>query len=115
MKPQQMDLNCELFDDFRQAMDAAIRSVLDRMIEKGLDSGSVTGKLDITLRTSVSETTGEVMYLPEIDPKVSMSFGTKAKIDCVKQMGFLAKLSQNGVVIGTDQVTMDELLEEIRT
>ena len=64
MKPQQMDLNCELFDDFRAAMDAAIRNVLDRMIEKGLDSGSITGKLDITLRTDVSETTGEVMYLP---------------------------------------------------
>ena len=115
MKPQQMDLSCELFDDFRQALDNAIRIVLDRMIEKGLDSGSINGKLDITLRTSVSETTGEVMYLPEIEPKVTMSIGSKAKVECVKQMGFLAKLSERGVVIGTDQVTMDELLEEIRT
>ena len=112
MKPQQMDLNCELFDDFRQALDNAIRIVLDRMIEKGLDSGSITGKLDISLRTSVSETTGEVMYLPEIEPKVSMTVGTKAKIDCTKQMGFLAKLSEGGVVVGTDQVTIDELIRE---
>ena len=111
MKPQQMDLNCELFDDFRQALDNAIRIVLDRMIEKGLDSGSITGKLDITLRTSVSEA-GEVMYLPEIEPKVAMSVGTKAKIDCTKQMGFIAKLSEDGVVVGTDQVTMDELIRE---
>lgn len=111
MKPQQMDLNCELFDDFRQALDNAIRIVLDRMIEKGLDSGSITGKLDITLRTSVSEA-GEVMYLPEIEPKVAMTVGTKAKIDCTKQMGFLAKLSEGGVVVGTDQVTMDELIRE---
>ena len=115
MKPQKMDLNCELFDDFRIALDNAIRNILDQMIEKGLDSGSITGKLDITLRTAVSETTGEVMYLPEIEPKVTMSIGTKAKMDCIKQMGFLAKLSEHGVVIGTDQVTMDELLEEIRT
>ena len=112
MKPQQMDLNCELFDDFRQALDNAIRIVLDRMIEKGLDSGSINGKLDISMRTSVSETTGEVMYLPEIEPKVSMSIGTKAKIDCTKQMGFLAKQSQDGIVVGTDQVTMDELIKE---
>ena len=112
MKPQQMTLDCELFDDFRMAMDTAIRNVLDRMIEKGLESGSITGKLDITLRTSLDEQTGEVMYLPEIEPKVSMSIGTKAKVDCTKQMGFLAKLSADGVVVGTDQVTMDELIRE---
>ena len=112
MKPQELNLECELFNDFREALDSAIKVVLVRMMEKGLDSGTITGKLDITLRSHVSETTGEVSFMPEIVPDVSMKIGTKAKIDCAKQLGFLAKRSLHGVVVGTDQVTMDELIRE---
>ena len=112
MKPHELNLESEIFADFRDALDSAIRHILVHMMEKGLDSGTINGKLDITLRTNVSETTGEVQYLPEIVPDVSMKIGTKAKIDCAKQMGFLAKRSLHGVVVGTDQVTMDELIRE---
>ena len=112
MKPQELNLDCELFGDFRQALDDAIRLAMLNMMEKGLNSGTITGKLDITLRTNVSETTGDVQYLPEIVPDVNIKIGTKAKIDCAKQMGFLAKHSLHGVVVGTDQVTMDELILE---
>ena len=112
MKPQELNLECELFNDFREAMDNAIRIAMLNMMQKGLNSGTITGKLDITLRTNVSETTGEVQYLPEIVPDVSMKIGTKAKLDCAKQVGFLAKQSLHGIVVGTDQVTMDELIRE---
>ena len=109
MKPQELNLNCELFAEFRQALDAAVKIILVRMMEKGLDSGSIIGKLDITLRTSTTED-GEIRYLPEILPDVQMKIGTKTKLDCTKQIGFLAKRSGRGIVIGTDQVTMDELI-----
>ena len=112
MKPQELNLECELFNEFRDALDHAIKISMVRMMEKGLDSGTITGKLDITLRSHVSETTGEVQYLPEIVPDVSVKIGTKAKLDCTKQIGFLAKRSLHGVVVGTDQVTMDELIRE---
>ena len=109
MKPQELNLNCELFAEFRQALDAAVKIILVRMMEKGLDSGSIIGKLDITLRTSTTED-GEIRYLPEILPDVQMKIGTKTKLDCTKQIGFLAKRSERGIVIGTDQITMDELI-----
>ena len=76
MKPQELNLNCELFDEFRQALDHAVQIILVRMIEKGLDSGSIVGKLDISLRVSPTE-------------------------------------DGRGIVIGTDQVTMDELIGEM--
>lgn len=109
MKPQELNLDCELFAEFRLALDAAVKIILVRMMEKGLDSGSITGKLDITLRTSTTED-GELRYLPEIQPDVQMKIGTKAKMDCTKQIGFLAKRSGRGIVVGTDQITMDELI-----
>lgn len=109
MKPQELNLDCELFAEFRQALDAAVKIILIRMMEKGLDSGSITGKLDITLRTFTTDE-GEVKYMPEIQPDVQMKIGTKAKLDCTKQNGFLAKRNGNGIVIGTDQITMDELI-----
>lgn len=109
MKPQELNLDCELFAEFRQALDAAVKIILVRMMEKGLDSGSIIGKLDITLRTSTTED-GEIRYLPEILPDVQMKIGTKTKLDCTKQIGFLAKRSGRGIVIGTDQITMDELI-----
>ena len=112
MKPQELNLNCELFDEFREALDRAVQIILVRMIEKGLDSGSIVGKLDISLRTSTTED-GELRYLPEIQPDVQLKIGTKAKLDCTKQIGFLAKPNGRGIVIGTDQVTMDELIGEM--
>lgn len=112
MKPQELNLNCELFDEFRQALDHAVRIILVRMIEKGLDSGSIVGKLDISLRVSPTED-GEMRYLPEIQPDVQLKIGSKAKLDCTKQIGFLAKPNGRGIVIGTDQVTMDELIGEM--
>lgn len=112
MKPQELCLGCELFDDFRVALDNAIRIAVMNMMAKNLNSGTVIGKLDITLNQHVNPETGETIYTPEIQPDVSMKIGTKAKIDLAKQMGFLAKRSAEGVVVGTDQVTMDELIRE---
>lgn len=111
MKPQAMKLDCELFDEFRQALDGAIRIAVARMMDKGLDSGTITGKLDISLRTSTTED-GEVIYHPEIQPDVQVKIGTKTKLDCTKQIGFLAKRSATGVVIGSEQVSMDELIDK---
>ena len=112
MKPQELNLGCELFDEFRVALDNAIRIAMENMMAKNLNSGTVIGKLEITLGSHKDQETGEVIYTPEIQPDVNMKIGTKAKIDLPKQMGFLAKRSAEGIVIGTDQVTMDELIRD---
>ena len=112
MKPQELNLGCELFDEFRLALDNAIRIAIENMMAKGLHSGTVTGKLDITLNQYKDKDSGEMIYTPEIKPDVSMKIGTRAKIDLTKQAGFLAKRSDDRIVVGTDQVTMDEMIRE---
>lgn len=112
MKPQELNLGCELFDEFRLALDNAIRIAMENMMAKGLHDGTVTGKLDIALNQYKDKETGEMMYEPEIKPDVNIKIGTKAKIDLAKQAGFLAKRSDDRIVVGTDQVTMDEMIRE---
>ena len=109
MKPQELKLECELFNEFRQALNAAIKSCMRQMVAKRLSDGTITGKIEIHLKEAADEN-GEVLFYPEITPDVALKIGTKGKIDCTKQMGFMMKCGPDGFIVGTDQVTMDELL-----
>ena len=109
MKPQELKLECELFNEFRQALNAAINSCMRQMVAKRLSDGTITGKIEIHLIEAADEN-GEVLFYPEITPDVALKIGAKGKIDCTKQMGFMMKCGPDGFIVGTDQVTMDELL-----
>lgn len=111
MKPQELTFDCELFDEFRRALNAAVKSCMQQMVAKRLSDGTITGKIEIHLEDGVDEA-GEVVFYPEITPDVQMKIAAKGKIDCAKQAGFLMKCGPGGFVVGTDQVTMDELIEE---
>lgn len=114
MKPQELNLNCEIFDDFREKFDLALNATMRNMIAKHMEAGSITAKIDIEMMEKVAED-GEVLFAPKIKPKVAIKIGAKGKIDCVEKEGFLMKTDgQNGFVIGTSQISMDELLEEQR-
>ena len=110
MKPQELTFDCELFNEFRQALDAAVKSCVRQMVAKRLSDGTITGKIEIHLEDGV-EKTGEVVFYPEITPDVQMKIAAKGKIECAKKSGFLMKCGPEGFVVGTDQVTMDELIE----
>ena len=109
MKPQELKLECELFNEFRRALDAAINNCVRQMVVKRLSDGTITGKIEIHLEEAADKN-GEVLFYPEITPDVALKIGAKGKIDCTKQMGFMMKCGPDGFIVGTDQVTMDELL-----
>ena len=111
MKAQELNLESEIFKDFREKMNIGIRAMMANLIGKKLEKGSVTAKLTIELREHVTED-GELMYMPKIEPTVSLKMGAKGTLDCEKQAGFLMKSDgSGGYVIGTSQISMDELLE----
>ena len=91
MKPQELTLDCELFNEFREAMDKAIKNCMRQMVSKRLNTGTISGKIEITLTEGADEN-GEVIFHPE------------------KKVGIIMKCSPDGFVVGTDQVTMDELI-----
>jgi len=114
MKPQLLSLECEIFDDFREKLDKAITVAMRNMVNKGLMAGTVTGKIKIELDEQVTED-GETVYAPKIEPVIDIKITAKGKIECGLQNGFLMKPDgAEGFVIGTNQVSMDELLEEQR-
>lgn len=111
MKSQELTLDCELFDQFREALDTAIKSCMRQMVTKHLNTGTINGKIDIMLMEGADDN-GEVIFHPEIEPEVSVKIGAKGNIKCNKKGGFFMKCSPDGFVVGTDQVTMDELIRE---
>lgn len=114
MKPQALNLESEIFDDFREKLDRAITVAMRNMVSKGIMTGSVTGKIKIELDTEIMED-GEMIYKPKIEPVIDIKIGAKGKIECGQQAGFLMKPDGGGgFVIGTDQISMDELMDESR-
>ena len=114
MKPQALNLESEIFDDFREKLDRAITVAIRNMVSKGILTGSVTGKIRIELRETVTED-GETVYAPRIEPVIDIRIDAKGKIECGLQDGFLMKPDgAEGFVIGTDQISMDELMDESR-
>lgn len=109
MKPQELTLDCELFNEFREAMDKAIKNCMRQMVSRRLNTGTISGKIEITLTEGADEN-GEVIFHPEIEPDVAVKIGTKGNIKCQKKVGIIMKCSPDGFVVGTDQVTMDELI-----
>ena len=114
MKPQELSLNCEIFDEFRDRLDKAITIIMRNMVSKGIHAGSITGKIKIELSQTTTDD-GEIIYMPKIKPAVNLKLSAKGDIECGVQDGFLMKPDGNdGFVIGTSQVSMDELMEEQR-
>lgn len=112
MKPQELSLDCEIFDDFREKMNIAITAVIKNLVNKKLTAGTVTAKIDIEMYEKVTED-GEVYLTPVIEPKVNLKVGAKGKLECRKQGDFLMKEDQDGkYLVATNQISMDEMLKE---
>lgn len=112
MKPQELSLDCEIFEEFREKLNATLNMALKNMIRKGLLGGTVTAKINIELKEHVTDT-GEVVYMPEFKPSVSLRIKAEGKIECKEQEGFLMlEDGLGGFVVGTSQISMDELIRD---
>lgn len=113
MKPKELSIYNEIFDDLRFKMDAALNAVITNLIEKDLGSGKVTAKIDITMHQKTDQETGEVIYEPVFEPVVNVVVGAKGKLECSAPVGLIVKKSKCGKnFIGTNQVSFDDLMDE---
>ena len=113
MKPQELNINCEVFDELRERLNTVINSLISAMIEKNLTTGSVGAKIGIELYKHTDEETGELLYLPEFKPDVSMKVGAKAKVECSKVTGMIMMQGQDrNYFVGSNQIDIEELLAE---
>lgn len=112
MKPQILNLDSEVLDEFRTYFNAAISSLIRDMVEKDLTAGEVSGKIKIEIRKKVDKETGEIFLMPKITPDVHMKVGEKGKIKCATMEGFIMRTTPGGrTVVASNQITIDDLME----
>lgn len=112
MKTQELTINGEMFEELRTNIDVAMRILINRMITARIDKGSVSAKISITMKEIIDEN-GEVVRMPEIDYNIGMGMSEKESMKGSMQRGLVLKRCQAGrLMIGSQQVSMDELIEE---
>lgn len=109
MKPHVMGLYAEPLTDFRRDMDEMIRLLMVNLTERGLETGTLTAKIKITLRTPQP---GESRYtMMKIEPDIGIKIGAKGSKKCEVQDGILVQYDAKGMpVIAGNQISMDEYI-----
>ncbi len=112
MKPQELNIESEIFDELRGKFDIAINSVIRNLIAKNMGEGTLTVKLKVKVDQTVDQD-GEVIYMPSFEPKINIRIGAKGDIDLNKVEGLQLRCPADGkLIIGTEQISMDEYMAE---
>lgn len=110
MKPQELTINGELFEEFRNNFDTAMKILINRMITTRIGKGTVNAKISINMKEFVDEN-GEIVRMPEMDFGIGMGMSEKDSMKGNLHRGLIMKRSAGGrLLVGTDQISMDELL-----
>ena len=111
MKPQELSINGELFDETRNNLDMAMKILINRMISTGIKKGAVSLKVGIELKEIINDS-GEVIRMPDISYSVGMGMTEKDTLKGNLQRGLIMKRSPCGkLMVSTEQISMDELTE----
>ena len=112
MKPQELTIDGELFDEFRRNFDTAMKILINRMISTRIGKGTVNAKITINMREFIDDN-GEVIRMPEMDFGIGMGMSEKDSMKGNLHRGLILKRRANGgLLIGTEQVSMNELIKE---
>ena len=112
MKTQELTINGEIFDELRTNIDVAMKILINRMISTRIDKGSVNAKITINMKEFIDDN-GEIVRMPEIDYSIGMSMSEKDSMKGNVQRGLILQRCTAGrLMIGSQQVSMDELMEE---
>ena len=113
MKPQELNLESEVFDEFRTNLSAAINIVVNQMISRRMESGTVSAKIGIKIHKVTNSETGEIHIMPEFAPVINMKIGAKDNLKLATQAGMILKQSGCGKnFVGSNQVSIDELMKD---
>ena len=111
MKPQELSINGELFEETRNNLDTAMKILINRMISSRINKGAVSLKISIEIKDIINDD-GEVIRMPEISYNIGMGMTEKDSMKGNLQRGLMLKRSPCGsLFVSTDQISMDELME----
>ena len=111
MKAHELDLDSIVFAELRAKLNATIEYTVRQMKEKGLEEGQVSAKIKIGMISGADEN-GEIHTTAVFEPKVTSRIGSSAEDKCGATGGRIT-IGRNGqVIVGSEQVTMDELMDD---
>lgn len=110
MKPQELTINGELFEEFRNNFDTAMMILINRMITTRIGKGTVNAKITINMKEFIDDN-GEVVRMPEMDFGIGMGMSEKDSMKGNLHRGLILKRGATGrLLVGTEQISMDELV-----
>lgn len=111
MKPQELSINSELFEETRNNLDTAMKILINRMISTRINKGTVSLKIGIEIKDIINDD-GEVIRMPEISYNIGMGMTEKDSLKGNLQRGLMLKRSSCGkLFVSTEQISMEELME----
>lgn len=112
MKPQELSINGELFEEFRNNLDIAMKILINRMITTRIGKGAVNAKITINMKEFIDDS-GELVRMPELDYGIGMGMSEKDSMKGNMRRGLiLHRRPTGGLLVATDQISIDEYLEE---
>ena len=96
----------------KSSFDTCLRAAVTKAIATGMDEGSSTLKISFQILNALDNDTGEYKRIPEMKFKAAYSVPMKESVEAT--IGDKAELhrTEEGYMLITGQVSMDELLEE---
>ena len=82
MRPETLNLDSEALKSFRDLFDVSLRHAVTNMEERGLETGTITGKVKISIDRDVNRETGEKVTFISLKPDVSVKLGINEKAEC---------------------------------
>lgn len=111
MEQEALTINGELFKELRISMNFALNILINRMMETKIGAGTVTAKIGIKLDEATNED-GEIVRMPSFSYSIGMGMAEKESFKGNLRRDLIMTRKDGRLMIGTNQVTMDEILEE---
>lgn len=109
MKAHELNLDSIVFAEMTAKLNEAIQRTVRVMRDKGLTEGTVSAKIKIGVMEYVDQN-GEFSTTAIFEPKVTTKVGSSAEEKCGGTGGKITISKDGDVLIGSEQVTMDEVI-----
>lgn len=116
MKPEELNINGELFKELREQMNRAINNGIRGMREKGVDECTVSAKIRIEILDDEPVMKADMstvrMDTLKIEGKVSLTLPGKGEVKLPTKIGMKCIGSGGSYMVMDDQISIDEIINK---